>query len=85
MINILWLLKFMKKNNTSTADFNNGNRLEIYLDFKKDLILIANQFNDSVIYSIQDDDDILQTNIKNKTFFQDLITKGDWKKISDFY
>ena len=83
MINILWLLKFMKKSNTS-EDFNNGNSLEIYLDFKKDLILIANQFNDSVIYSIQDDD-ILQTNIKNKTFFQDLITKGDWKKIIDFY
>ncbi|MDF2737830.1 MAG: hypothetical protein K0S93_1689 [Nitrososphaeraceae archaeon] len=83
MINILWLLKFMKKNNISTDDFN-GNSLEIYLDFKKDLILIANQFNDSVIYSIQDDD-ILQTNIKNKTFFQDLITKGDWKKIIDFY
>jgi hypothetical protein len=73
----------MKKSNTS-EDFNNGNSLEIYLDFKKDLILIANQFNDSVIYSIQDDD-ILQTNIKNKTFFQDLITKGDWKKIIDFY
>ena len=73
----------MKKNTTSTEDFN-GNSLEIYLDFKKDLILIANQFNDSVIYSIQDDD-ILQTNIKNKTFFQDLITKGDWKKIIDFY
>jgi len=84
MINILWLLKFMKKSNTSAEDFNNGNSLEIYLDFKKDLILIANQFNDSVIYSIQDDD-ILQTNIKNKTFFQDLITKGDWKKIIDFY
>lgn len=83
MINILWLLKTMKKNNISTDDFN-GNSLEIYLDFKKDLILIANQFNDSVIYSIQDDD-ILQTNIKNKTFFQDLITKGDWKKIIDFY
>jgi hypothetical protein len=74
----------MKKSNTSAEDFNNGNSLEIYLDFKKDLILIANQFNDSVIYSIQDDD-ILQTNIKNKTFFQDLITKGDWKKIIDFY
>ena len=74
----------MKKSNTSAEDFNNGNSLEIYLDFKKDLILIANQFNDSVIYSIQDDD-ILQTNIKNKTFFQDLITKGNWKKIIDFY
>jgi hypothetical protein len=74
----------MEKNNTSDEDFNNGNRLEIYLDFKKDLILIANQFNDSIIYSIQDDD-ILQTNIKNKTIFQDLITKGNWKKIIDFY
>jgi hypothetical protein len=75
----------MKKNNKSAEDFNNENLLEIYLDFKKDLILIANYVNDSVIYSIQDDDDILQTNIKNKAFFQDLITKGNWKRVIDFY
>lgn len=73
----------MKKNNNSHEDFYKENNLEIYVDFTKDLILIANQVNDSVIYSIQDDD-ILQTNIKNKTFFQDLITKGNWKKIIDF-
>ena len=75
----------MIKNSKSAEDFNNGNLLEIYLDFKKDLILIANHVNDSVIYSIQDDNDILQTNIKNKTFFQDLITKGNWKRVIDFF
>lgn len=75
----------MNKNNKSAEDFNNGNLLEIYLDFKKDLILIANHVNDSVIYSIQDDNDILQTNIKNKTFFQDLIIKGNWKRVIDFF
>jgi len=73
----------MKKNNKSTEDFYNENTLEIYLDFNKDLILIANHVNDSVIYSIQDDD-ILQTNIKNKTFFDELILKGNWKKVIDF-
>lgn len=57
--------------------------IEIYLDFKNDLILIANKVNDSVVYSIQNDD-ILQTNIKKKDLFQDLITKGNWKKISHF-
>jgi len=73
----------MKKNNKSAEDFYNENTLEIYLDFNKDLILIANHVNDSVIYSIQDDD-ILQTNIKNKTFFEELILKGNWKKVIDF-
>jgi len=73
----------MKKNNKSAEDFYNENTLEIYLDFNKDLILIANHVNDSVIYSIQDDD-ILQTNIKNKTFFDELILKGNWKKVIDF-
>ena len=84
MIHIFIDIKFMKKNNKSAEEFNNENLLEIYLDFKKDLILIANYVNDSVIYSIQDDDDILQTNIKNKIFFQDLITKGNWKRVIDF-
>ena len=85
MIPIFIDIKFMKKNNKSAEDFTNENLLEIYLDFKKDLILIANYVNDSVIYSIQDGDDILQTNIKNKTFFQDLITKGNWKRVIDFF
>jgi hypothetical protein len=57
--------------------------IEIYLDFKNDLILIANKVNDSVVYSIQNDD-ILQTNIKKRDLFQDLISKGNWKKISHF-
>lgn len=57
--------------------------IEIYLDFKNDLILIANKVNDSVVYSIQNDD-ILQTNIKKRDLFQELITKGNWKKISHF-
>ncbi len=71
----------MKKNTKSPEDFEEN--LEIYLDFKKDLILIAHHINESVVYSIQNDD-IIQSNIKNKTFFKDLITKGNWKKISDF-
>ena len=59
------------------------NFLEIYLDFQKDLTLIAHHINKSVIYSIQNDD-ILQSNIKTKDFFRDLITKENWKKIIDF-
>jgi hypothetical protein len=71
----------MKKNTKSPEDFEEN--LEIYLDFKKDLILIAHHINESVVYSIQNND-IIQSNIKNKTFFRDLITKGNWKKFSDF-
>ena len=72
----------MKKNIKSPTDLEE-NFLEIYLDFQKDLTLIAHHINKSVIYSIQNDD-ILQSNIKTKDFFRDLITKGNWKKISDF-
>jgi hypothetical protein len=71
----------MKKNTKSPEDFEEN--LEIYLDFKKDLILIAHHINESVVYSIQNDD-IIQSNIKNKTFFRDLITQGNWKKFNDF-
>ena len=72
----------MIKNNRSLEDLENS--LEVYLDFKNDLILIAHHINESVVYSIHDED-ILQSNIKNKDFFRDLITKGNWKKISDLY
>lgn len=72
----------MKKNIKSTTNLEE-NFLEIYLDFQKDLTIIAHHINKSVIYSIQNDD-ILQSNIKTKDFFRDLITKGNWKKIIDF-
>ena len=74
----------MKKNIKYPTPTNlEENFLEVYLDFQKDLTLIAHHINKSVIYSIQNDD-ILQSNIKTKDFFRDLITKGNWKKISDF-
>jgi len=57
------------------------NLIDIYIDFKKDLTLIANQIKDSVVYSIQNEE-ILQTNIKNKVIFHDLINKGNWKKLT---
>jgi hypothetical protein len=72
----------MKKNIKSAANLEE-NFLEIYLDFQKDLTIIAHHINKSVIYSIQNDD-VLQSNIKTKDFFRDLITKGNWKKIIDF-
>lgn len=72
----------MKENIKSPTNLEE-NFLEVYLDFQKDLTLIAHHINKSVIYSIQNDD-ILQSNIKTKDFFRDLITKGNWKKISDF-
>lgn len=72
----------MKQNTRNPINLEE-NFLEVYFDFQKDLILIAHHINESVIYSIQNDD-ILQSNIKNKDFFRELITKGNWKKISDF-
>ncbi|HET7642966.1 MAG TPA: hypothetical protein VFK40_05625 [Nitrososphaeraceae archaeon] len=76
-------MKFGNKENFSDTGLNKDNLLDIYIDFKNDLILIANQFKDSVVYSIQNED-ILQTNIKKKLIFHDLINKGNWKKYNSF-
>ena len=74
---------FGNKDTFSDTGLNKDNLLDIYIDFKNDLILIANQFKDSVVYSIQNED-ILQTNIKKKLIFHDLINKGNWKKFNSF-
>lgn len=74
---------FGNKDNNSDTGLNKDNLLDIYIDFKNDLILIANQCKDSVVYSIQNED-ILQTNIKKKLIFHDLIHKGNWKKFNSF-
>jgi len=58
--------------------------LEIFIDFKNDLILIAHIVNDLVTYSIQNED-ILHSNVKNLSFFNDLIQNGDWKRVTNFY
>lgn len=72
----------MKKTINSSNNLKYENVIEIYLDFNKDLILIANQVNDSIIYSIQDDN-IVETNITNKTIFQVLLSEGNWKRFTD--
>jgi len=58
--------------------------LEIFIDFKNDLTLIAHIINDLVIYSIQNED-ILHSNVKNLSFFNDLIQNGNWKRVTNFY
>jgi len=58
--------------------------LEIFIDFKNDLTLIAHIVNDLVIYSIQNED-ILYSNVKNLSFFNDLIQNGNWKRVTNFY
>lgn len=68
------------KNDDRLGDEN----LEIFIDFKNDLILIAHIVNDLVTYSIQNED-ILHSNVKNLSFFNDLIQNGDWKRVTNFY
>jgi hypothetical protein len=68
------------KNNDRPGDEN----LEIFIDFKNDLTLIAHIVNDLVTYSIQNED-ILHSNVKNLSFFNDLIQNGDWKRVTNFY
>ena len=68
------------KNDDRPGDEN----LEIFIDFKNDLTLIAHIVNDLVIYSIQNED-ILHSNVKNLSFFNDLIQNGDWKRVTNFY
>ena len=56
--------------------------LEIYIDFKNDLTLIAHRINDLVIYSIQNEE-VLHSNVKNIVFFNELIENGNWKRFTD--
>lgn len=72
----------MEKN----IDDNNGesgNTLEIYIDFKNDLTLIAHLVDDLVTYSIQNED-VLHSNVKNISFFNELIENGNWKRFTNF-
>ncbi|MGZ5547978.1 MAG: hypothetical protein ACXWFZ_08500 [Nitrososphaeraceae archaeon] len=57
--------------------------LEIYIDFKNDLTLIAHRINDLVIYSIQNEE-VLHSNVKNIVFFNELINIGKWKRFTNF-
>ncbi len=57
--------------------------LEIYIDFRNDLTLIAHMVNDSVIYSIQNEE-VLCSSVKNISFFNDLIQNGNWKRFTNF-
>jgi hypothetical protein len=74
-------MTFVSKDNFTDTKLTNENLLDVYVDFKNDLVLIANEIKDSVVYSIQNED-VLQTNIKNKKIFYDLISKGNWKKLN---
>jgi hypothetical protein len=58
-------------------------KLEIYIDFKNDLTIIAHQVNDFVVYSIQNDE-VLHSNVKNVSLFNELIEKGNWKRFTNF-
>jgi hypothetical protein len=60
-----------------------GESLEIYIDFKNDLTLIAHLVNDLVIYSIQNED-VLHSNVKKISFFNELIENGNWKRFTNF-
>jgi hypothetical protein len=60
-----------------------GANLEIYIDFKNDLTLIAHLVNDLVIYSIQNED-VLHSNVKKISFFNELIENGNWKRFTNF-
>jgi hypothetical protein len=58
-------------------------KLEIYIDFKNDLTIIAHQVNDLVIYSVQNEE-VLHSNVKNVSLFNELIEKGNWKRFTNF-
>jgi hypothetical protein len=71
------------KRNTEYGNPELGENLEIYIDFKNDLTLIAHLVNDLVIYSIQNDD-ILHSNVKKISLFNELIKNGNWKRFTSF-
>ena len=69
--------------NKADDDPDSIQNLEIYIDFKNDLTLIAHMVNDLVIYSIQNEE-VLYSNVKNISFFNDLIQNGNWKRFTNF-
>ena len=56
--------------------------LDIYIDFKNDLTLIAHRINDIVIYSIQNEE-VLHSSVKNIVIFNELIDNGNWKRFTN--
>ena len=56
--------------------------LDIYMDFKNDLTLIAHRINDLVIYSIQNEE-VLHSSVKNIVIFNELIDNGNWKRFTN--
>ena len=69
--------------NIDDSNRESGNNLEIYIDFKNDLTLIAHLVDDLVTYSIQNED-VLHSNVKNISFFNELIENGNWKRFTNF-
>jgi len=69
--------------NTEYGTDELGQNLEIYIDFKNDLTLIAHLVNDLVIYSIQNED-VLHSNVKKISFFNELIKNGNWYRFTNF-
>ena len=69
--------------NIDDSNRESGNNLEIYIDFKNDLTLIAHLVNDLVIYSIQNED-VLHSNVKKISIFNELIKNGNWKRFTNF-
>jgi hypothetical protein len=69
--------------NTEYGIHESGQNLEIYIDFKNDLTLIAHLINDLVIYSIQNED-VLHSNVKKISVFKELIKNGNWKRFTNF-
>jgi hypothetical protein len=71
------------KRNVEYANQDLSDNLEIYIDFKNDLTLIAHLVNDLVIYSIQNEE-VLHSNVKNISFFNELIENSNWKRFKNF-
>lgn len=71
------------KRNFEYANQDLGENLEIYIDFKNDLTLIAHLVNDLVIYSIQNEE-VLHSNVKNISFFNEFIENSNWKRFKNF-
>ena len=69
--------------NTEYGTDELGQNLEIYIDFKNDLTLIAHLVNDMVIYSIQNED-VLHSHVKKISFFNELIKNSNWKRFTNF-
>lgn len=59
---------------------NSKGTLEIFMDMKSDSTIIVEHFPGYSLYSIQNDDDVIEEHFSSKRDFENMIVENKWMK-----